>query len=104
MSRKKGSKNSLAKGLDCTVRVWTTLIVTTDGPTRCAAATIDVLRDALGSRPRALSCAGAARGPSRRSPQSAIHGHSERERGCSADDIQSLLGKPSQPGIANPHQ
>src|SRR5437762_147080 len=59
MSRKKGSKNSLPKGVDWTMRVCTTLIVTTDGPTRCAASTIAVRRDAPGSEREGSSAAAA---------------------------------------------
>src|SRR5258706_5554398 len=139
MSRKKGSKNSLPKGVDWTIRVCTTLIVTTDGPTRCDASTIAVRRVAVGSG-RGTSSAAAARGsarvaaawmprappllpaiaeapstiaPRRRNPhttpqiQVLFHCGSRRfsiEAGSSTCDIQSLLGKPSQPGIADPHE
>src|SRR5882672_456390 len=141
MSRKKGSKNSLPKGVDWTIRVCTTLIVTTDGPTRCAASTIAVRRVAVGSG-RGISSAAAARGsarvaaawmpraplppllpaiaeapstiaPRRRNPhttpqiQVLLHCGSRRfsiEAGSSTCDIQSLLGEPSQPGIADPHE
>src|SRR5882672_2568713 len=70
MSRKKGSKNSLAKGLDWTVRVCTTLIVTTEGPTRSAAATIEVRLETLGSRLESAPCATATVG--RRSPRPGV--------------------------------
>src|SRR6478736_5199487 len=132
MSRKKGSKNSLAKGLVWTSRVCTTLIVTTDGPTRWAAATIAVRREAVGSCPSGASCADAGAGvrsprvvedvsedapriraPRRRNPHRTPQNHDDRDpgpprdgpgTGASADDIHMLLGKPPQPGIADPHE
>src|SRR5436853_5185737 len=125
MSRKKGSKNSLPKGVDWTMRVCTTLIVTTDGPTRCAASTIAVRREAPGSERGGSSATAATTAapfsaiaetpstiaPRRRNPhttpqiQVLLHCGSGRfilEAGSSACDIQRLLGKPSQPGIADP--
>src|SRR2546426_9679440 len=131
MSRKNGSKNSLANGVDWTSRVCTTLIVTTEGTTRSAASTSAVRREDPGSRstrasPTAAtsvgtsspgaSCVSAAAprrsAPRRRSPnttpQSQALLDSFRPQGPvgfdSEDDIQTLLGEPSQSGIAYPHE
>src|SRR6267378_3802397 len=131
MSRKNGSKNSLANGVDWTRRVCTTLIVTTDGPTRSAACTSAVRREDPGSRracvsPAAATAVGASSpgasrvraaaprrsAPRRRNPNTAPQSQALLDffrpqnpaRLGSEDDIQTLLGEPSQSGIAYPHE
>src|SRR5687767_730752 len=146
MSRKKGSKNSSPNGTGevWTTCVWTTLSVTTAGPTRSAAATMAVRRDASIARgdeaesvpaataatsmpppgstssARPSGCAAArtrgrcvastsaarSRAPTI-SPAPRVENDQPpcRTRGAaSSDDMHALPGKPSQPGIADPHE